>query len=284
MTPWDDTEVRVACERLILGVHAHRRRQKPGSMPANRPGSSLEFHDYRAYQPGDDLRRMDWSVFARTRQLVLRRREREVGPTTELVLDTSLSMRIDPAKAALAQAITALVGRLAVRVGDGARLWLCGQRTRRLALSQREWVRQMGEHPWEGATGLECEPGPSLAPGSQRIVISDGLCPGGGARVVRRLGGRAGSICLVQLLTTAERAPQPIGAARLQDIEGGQRELVVDSAACERYRVRLERHQRGWRDALAGRGAGLVECAVEDGLEGAVRALTAAGLVVPIVS
>ena len=37
-----------------------------GSQMGKRPGSSLEFIDHREYQPGDDLRRIDWSGFARS--------------------------------------------------------------------------------------------------------------------------------------------------------------------------------------------------------------------------
>ncbi|MCP4711656.1 MAG: DUF58 domain-containing protein, partial [Planctomycetes bacterium] len=33
-----------------------------GAKMGNRPGSSLEFMDHREYQPGDDLRRIDWSA------------------------------------------------------------------------------------------------------------------------------------------------------------------------------------------------------------------------------
>jgi uncharacterized protein (DUF58 family) len=43
-----------------------------GSRLVNRPGSSLEFMDHREYQPGDDLRRIDWSAFARSDRLTLK--------------------------------------------------------------------------------------------------------------------------------------------------------------------------------------------------------------------
>ncbi|HBJ97375.1 MAG TPA: DUF58 domain-containing protein, partial [Lentisphaeria bacterium] len=44
-----------------------------GSHRSPFPGDSSEFQDYRAYTPGDDLRRVDWNIFRRSRRLLLRR-------------------------------------------------------------------------------------------------------------------------------------------------------------------------------------------------------------------
>src|SRR5580698_10242360 len=56
-------------------------------------GSAAEFADYKEYCPGDELARLDWRVYGRTRRLYLRQFEEETDMTVYLMLDTSGSMR-----------------------------------------------------------------------------------------------------------------------------------------------------------------------------------------------
>jgi len=55
-------------------------------------GFSQEFAEYRAYTPGDDLRHIDWNVFARTDRMYLKRYRGETNSQLLLLLDTSASM------------------------------------------------------------------------------------------------------------------------------------------------------------------------------------------------
>src|SRR5579871_2240498 len=55
-------------------------------------GFSQEFAEYRAYTPGDDLRHVDWNVFARTERAFLKRYRGETNSQLTLMLDTSASM------------------------------------------------------------------------------------------------------------------------------------------------------------------------------------------------
>ena len=139
------------------------------------------------------------------------------------------------------------------------------------------WRSELRGLAWAGAAGLLARP-PALAAGSERLLISDGLVPSGGAAVVRALGGGAGRIALIQVLGRAELAPEPLGAVRLTDVEGGTLDLVHDQATVAAYRERLARHQAGWQAALSARGAGIVTCVVEEGFDAAVDALSRAGV------
>jgi uncharacterized protein (DUF58 family) len=56
-------------------------------------GFSQEFAEYRAYSPGDDLRRVDWNVYARTERLYLRRYRGETNSLLTILLDASNSMQ-----------------------------------------------------------------------------------------------------------------------------------------------------------------------------------------------
>jgi len=55
-------------------------------------GFSQEFAEYRAYTPGDDLRHVDWNVFARTERAYLKRYRGETNSLLTILLDASNSM------------------------------------------------------------------------------------------------------------------------------------------------------------------------------------------------
>jgi uncharacterized protein (DUF58 family) len=56
-------------------------------------GFSQEFAEYRAYNPGDDLRHVDWNVFARTERMYLKRYRGETNCQVTILLDASRSMK-----------------------------------------------------------------------------------------------------------------------------------------------------------------------------------------------
>src|ERR1700760_4406133 len=55
-------------------------------------GPGLEFSQYRSYQPGDDLRCLDWKRYARTDRYYIRESEIETSISVRLMVDASLSM------------------------------------------------------------------------------------------------------------------------------------------------------------------------------------------------
>jgi uncharacterized protein (DUF58 family) len=72
--------------RILMEAAGH------GLQRSRRIGSDLEFADYRDYQPGDDLKRIDWRLFARTDRLHVRRTHAETTLRVALLLDGSRSM------------------------------------------------------------------------------------------------------------------------------------------------------------------------------------------------
>ncbi len=64
-----------------------------GAHSSRRVGADQEFSQYRSYQPGDDLRRLDWKVYARSGRLYIREAEVQSRLFIRFVLDTSASMR-----------------------------------------------------------------------------------------------------------------------------------------------------------------------------------------------
>lgn len=82
-----------------------------GRFPVNRRGSSIEFADYAPYVAGDDIRTIDWSLYARLERLFVRTYKEEVTLSVELILDATDSMRLPTARK------FERAGRLAVSLG-----------------------------------------------------------------------------------------------------------------------------------------------------------------------
>ena len=277
MPAWDEAAVTAAAKRLRLSLDPRRRRHGQGNRLGAGPGASLEFHDHRAYVAGDDLRHLDWGVYARTDQLVLRRHRVEVSPILEILLDVSLSMDAHPGRFAHCCALAALLATLAEQDGGRPRLWLLGAGARRLG-GEDPWRAGLRQAAAAGAAGLD-QRHLACQPGSDRIVISDGMCPTPGRQLIDQLGRGAGRITAIHCLVAAERDPAVAGPVHLQDAEHGGRDSILDEAAVADYRARLLRHQGSWSAALAGRGAGLILLALEDGLDRHLRQLVDAGIV-----
>lgn len=106
---------RTVVDGFMYGVHHSRM-----------PGAGLEFSQYRSYQPGDDLRRVDWKLFARSDRYFLRDAETDTSVTVRLVLDASASMAHQEAgltKFDYARLLAAALAVLAHRQGDAVGLY-----------------------------------------------------------------------------------------------------------------------------------------------------------------
>lgn len=77
----------VAGRKLYAGTTSGQRRSA-------RIGDGAEFADHRAYFPGDDLRYIDWNIYARTERLLLRLFHEEADLLVHVILDTSASMQM----------------------------------------------------------------------------------------------------------------------------------------------------------------------------------------------
>lgn len=74
---------RTVVDGFMLGMHT-----------SHRSGAGLEFSQFRSYQPGDDLRRVDWKLYGRSDRFFIRESEAETSLAVRLVLDASASMAL----------------------------------------------------------------------------------------------------------------------------------------------------------------------------------------------
>jgi uncharacterized protein (DUF58 family) len=255
-----------------------------GSRLGRRAGSSIDFQDYREYQPGDDLRFIDWGIYARTDRLSIKLFREEVTPHLDLVIDGSRSMSLEgSAKAAATSKLAALLATSAANAQCSRAVWISGEGFNRIANDVHS------PSTWDG---LEINStrtvdqafeilGPKLRRLGIRVLISDLLWPGNPVQTIRRLREGAATLFVIQLLARDDVTPPDHGSIRLVDSETGElTEVFVDATVKKQYRDNLAQLQQSWDDACRQSGAQLTTIVAED-LETSLAELEAIQLLVP---
>jgi uncharacterized protein (DUF58 family) len=224
-----------------------------GVASGRRAGSSLEFNEYREYQPGDDLRHLDWNAYARSDQLLVKLFREEINPHADIVVDGSRSMALEGT--AKAQATLGLAGFFAAAAGNAGysyKAWLAGEELHPVT----NGTTTPGQ--WQGIE-FTSRRNPAEAlhraragwrPRGMRIFLSDLLWVRDPLATLGHLAERAAAVIVVQVLAEADANPPTRGNLRLIDSETERmKEVFVDAAAETRYRDTLARHQQLWHHA-----------------------------------
>lgn len=235
---------------------------------SNRAGSSLEFRDHREYQPGDDLRRIDWSAYGRTDKLIVKLYREEVSPHVDIVIDGSRSMALEnSAKLEAVLGLAALFASAASNAGFSHCAWLAGDACLRI---EGGTERPSAWAPLDFDYGGNVDDSfarnrPAWRRQGMRVLISDLLWLGNPLLSLQSLSRDAAAVIVVQVLAADDAAPQTRGNQRLVDSESGQvRELFIDASALARYKTALERHQQNWRTACRQVGGIMVGVIAEE--------------------
>ena len=222
-------------------------------------GASLEFMDYRAYVPGDDLRHIDWNAYGRTDRLIVKRFENEIQPHVDILLDTSRSMAITPQKQAAAEFLTGYFMGAAENSRFSCQLWrikdgVFDRSTYRQLVTEQSAPMDFDSTTSLGATILES--GPDWNAKTFKIILSDFLWEEDPFVVTRRLGSAGAWVAYVQLLDAQDVHPDFSGDVRLTDSES--EEFAVrraDTGLFKMYEQNLHRHQNQWNSACRAVGA-----------------------------
>jgi len=87
-----DTSFLGLLDRFNLIIKKRITSNYAGSRSSTSYGSGLIFKDFRNYVPGDDIRAIDWHIYARTEELFIKRFEEERNMTIKIIVDASASM------------------------------------------------------------------------------------------------------------------------------------------------------------------------------------------------
>lgn len=119
-----DAEIYEQLARLSVAMRYKSSQNRSGNRRSTQKGSSAEFSDFREYLPGDDLRRLDWNVYARSQRMYVREYLEEKEAVISVLLDTSASMDYGIAsKAELAKDLCAIVAFLTLQNMDRLMLY-----------------------------------------------------------------------------------------------------------------------------------------------------------------
>ena len=213
-----------------VGLHESRNR-----------GGGLEFAQYRAYERGDDLRQIDWKLYARSDRFFVRDAERESPVAVWIVIDASASMaqadlaapdwsRFDAARRLAASLVEIALNqgdRFGVVVeGAGGPLVLApqtGARHRDRVLLALAPLAAQGVAPWARDVAVF---GERIGAHDLVVILSDGFDEGCIA-AAERLSASGRDVALILILTADERDFPFDGGYRFNDPETGA-QLVGD--------------------------------------------------------
>ncbi|MBI4579210.1 MAG: DUF58 domain-containing protein [Planctomycetes bacterium] len=247
-----DLKARFIVEGFISGLH-----RSPFQ------GFSVEFSEHRRYVPGDDLRQIDWSVYARTDRFFIRKYDAETNLECHLIVDTSASMAYPPAEQAAethrmtkldyAICLAAALGYLMINQQDAVGLarfdsklrTYLPPRSRRAHLmrliGELASVRPAPDKTEKGLAEALHEVARRVRRRGLMVVLSDFLAdPEEAIEALHHLRYRGHDLILFQVLDWAEANFPFEDVSQFIDPETGDRLTVHPRAVRDRYLAALE--------------------------------------------
>jgi uncharacterized protein (DUF58 family) len=251
-------QLELVSRKIFLGRMKGERRSK-------RKGQSVEFADYRNYVVGDDIRFLDWNLYARLDRLFLRLFMEEEDLHVYILLDNSLSMDFGtPSKLLYAKQVAAALGFIGLVNMDRVVIEAFNDR-----LTQTMPAARGRRSLWRVLDFLtKVEPaGPSDLRQALRtfsikssgkgivILLSDLMDKGGYEDALRYLIARQMDIYVIQILSQEEIDPEIVGDLRLVDVEDDDvAEITVSAPLLKRYKQNLAAYRTAIHQFCTRRG------------------------------
>ena len=259
-------------ERLLLLLRSPVRGGLKGGRRSVKRGQSVEFADYRDYTLGDDLRQLDWNVYARLERLFVKLFVEEEDVTITLLIDASASMASGrPEKLLFAKRAAAALGYIGLASEDRVAVSALGGRASRRQTPLRGSGRVFrllsnlsAIQPSPGATDLVVAARHAAAQlhGRGVIVLMSDLLDPAADRVIRELAATRSELIVLHILSPDELDPRLEGDLRLVDAESGEGvDVTADLATIDAYRERLAEWKQSFADLAARRRASYVDLA-----------------------
>ncbi|MCP3904054.1 MAG: DUF58 domain-containing protein [Planctomycetes bacterium] len=239
-----------------------------GERRSKKRGISVEFADYRHYAHGDDLRFIDWNIYARLDRLFLKMFLEEEDLSLIIAIDTSASMHWgNPSKFIFCQRLAMALGYIGLTNHNrvSAFAFDSGGERRITSLRGRRRTRELGSWLLDltpGGSGVFNDAMRTIALGRQgkgvMLILSDFLLKEGYEKGLRYLAGGGYDTFCLQVLSPEEIDPGRTGLAgdlRLTDVEDEDTaEITVSAALLKRYKQNLDAYCGKLREFCVRRG------------------------------
>ncbi|MFZ4082995.1 MAG: DUF58 domain-containing protein [Pirellula sp.] len=223
-------------------------------------GSGIEFSDHREYATGDDLRYLDWNVYARHGDLLLKRFQEEQDLHVYLMIDCSRSMGFgSPPKFDLARQLTAALAYIALADLDRIAVVAYANdiisefpvtRGKARILALMKYLESLSTVGTD--TNLSKAVQGLLHRGTRNglvVVLSDLFDTNGFSRGFDQLRSRRFEAHVLQLHDPKEADPKLLGDAELEDVENGSiRMVTINERMLRRYKQLFTDHQTSVRE------------------------------------
>lgn len=219
-------------ERLKVALKVCEKMRGIGLHKSNRQGGSMEFFDRVAYTPGEDIRHLDWHVFARHDELFIEKFEAEEHSHFSIVVDNSASISIgSPPKLITSLFLACMFSYILLKQGEYVSIFTlnnnlrsivkptCGNRT------IHDIIRKLSEISCQNKTRYDMLKEVLRIRNSRRanlIFISDLLGDSEMIHVITDLKKKSGNLNIAQILADEDLNPQWKGPATLIDSETGE--------------------------------------------------------------
>ncbi|QUW21730.1 DUF58 domain-containing protein [Sporosarcina sp. Marseille-Q4063] len=236
---------------LSIATKSGRLGHHKGTHRSRKTGSSLDFSDFREYHMGDDIRHIDWNVYARTGQPFIKQYLDEQEMRIHIVLDSTKSMQVD-GKWDYARKICVGLGHIALKSGDTVSVSTRVQ-------GQSRFIRKKGVAQRAAVTkflsSIE-EPNSesgftdnllSYIPKALTVLflVTDGLEETENwAHLFKRLRGICNDVRVILVQSESEELPSYEGDVRLVDIESDDGvEVTMTNRSIRQYIEAKEIHE-----------------------------------------
>ncbi|SOC44923.1 uncharacterized protein DUF58 [Ureibacillus acetophenoni] len=265
--------------RLSIATTSKLRGQHKGSHRSARFGSSLDFSDFREYTLGDDVRQVDWNVYARTEKFYIKRFLDEQEMRVHILLDSTKSMG-QQKKWLFARQIVASLGLMVLNRDDRLSFSYLqdGEKKpmfrRKGATNRKGFLQHVSEIEDASFNGQLTTEGFKVLPKDSTVlfIVTDGYEPiEEWEQFFKRMPRFAGDIRCIQIVTREELNPSYTGDLRLIDIETNKETNVsMSTKVIGEYVKTREMHERQFEKVASRFGIRTIQLVVEDGLQNAI--------------
>jgi uncharacterized protein (DUF58 family) len=265
-------------ERLELVSRKIFRGRMKGERRSRRKGQSVEFADFRNYVPGDDLRHIDWNLYARLEKLFLKLFMEEEDLHFYALIDASMSMDFgEPSKLHYAKQLAASLGFIGLTRADRVKIESLGA-----ARSQSGPVLRGRRSLWrmlEYMDGIRPEHNVPLETGVKEfclrnsgkgilVLLTDLMDKSGYETALRFLLTQNMDVYVVHILCPEELDPGVKGDLKLVDCEDRDfAEVTVSRPLLDRYKRTLAGFIEGAREFCTRRGMSYLMTSTETPVE-----------------